>query len=59
MLTNVFILAPFESGPDSITSQVERAHMRAVVLAVSDRDHWPQGFMFWLGEEQGLLVADN
>jgi hypothetical protein len=52
-----------ESGPHSITRQVERADMRAVVVdrdgAVFDNVDWPQSFTFWQGEQQGLLVADN
>jgi hypothetical protein len=52
-----------ESGRSSITRQVQRLGLRALVVdrdgvAYSERD-WPASVTLWQGAQQGLLVADN
>jgi hypothetical protein len=52
-----------ESGRASVTRQVERLGLRAVVVdragRVYDHRDWPLSETFWQGTQQGLLVADN
>ena len=52
-----------ESGRRSITSQIERAGLRALVVDSSGRSYetpeWPDSKTFWQADQEGLLVADN
>jgi hypothetical protein len=51
-----------ESGRNNITRQVQRRGLRALVVArdgLYDREQWPRSHTFWLGDQEGLLVADN
>ena len=52
-----------ESGRRSITRAVERLGLRAVVVdrsgGVYEPREWADSETFWLGEQNGLLVADN
>jgi hypothetical protein len=58
--TDAYLL---ESGRDSITRQVQRTGLRAVVVdrdgEVYDQDRWHLSRTFWQGSQEGLLVADN
>lgn len=53
----------FESGRASITRQVERIGLRAVLVGRDGRPHevpeWPASRTFWQGGQENLLVADN
>jgi hypothetical protein len=53
----------FESGRDSLTRQVQRTGLRAVVVdrdgEAYDQDRWHHSRTFWQGSQEGLLVADN
>jgi hypothetical protein len=52
-----------ESGRNSLTRQVQRAGLRAVVVdragKAYDQDEWHRSRTFWQGSQEGLLVADN
>lgn len=52
-----------ESGRQSVTSQVERSGLRAVVVDRHGRSwevaDWPQSRTFWQQRQEHLLVADN
>jgi hypothetical protein len=52
-----------ESGRGGITSQIDRMGLRAVVVGrdgiAYEQDDWYKGAIFWQGEQQNLLVADN
>jgi len=52
-----------ESGRASVTRQVERLGLRAVVVDRAGRTYehedWPGSETFWQGAQEGLLVADN
>lgn len=52
-----------ESGRASLTRQVQRMGLRAVVVdrvgEVYDQDRWHHSRTFWQGSQEGLLVADN
>jgi hypothetical protein len=52
-----------ESGRNSLTRQVQRMGLRAVVVdragETYDQDQWHRSRTFWQGSQEGLLVADN
>lgn len=52
-----------ESGRRSITRQVQRSGLRAVLVdrdgIAHDEDDWPRSRTFWQGAQEGLLVRDN
>jgi hypothetical protein len=52
-----------ESGRASITRQVERTGLRAVVVTRDGHSHrvaeWPASNVFWQRTQENLLVADN
>jgi hypothetical protein len=52
-----------ENGRDSITAQVARLGLRALVVGRDGRgyseDEWPESETFWQGEQQNLLIADK
>ena len=52
-----------ESGRASLTRQVQRVGLRAVVVDRAgdtyDQDEWHRSNTFWRGSQEGLLVADN
>jgi hypothetical protein len=52
-----------ESGRRSLTRQVQRRGLRALVVArdgaVYDQDDWPASRTLWQGEQEGLMIADN
>jgi hypothetical protein len=52
-----------ESGRNSLTAQIERRGMRAVVVDRHGRRHgreqWASSETFWQGDQRGLLIADN
>jgi len=52
-----------ESGHDSITAQVERLGLSAVVVGrdgVACRpQEWPESRTFWQGDQENLLIADK
>jgi hypothetical protein len=52
-----------ESGRDSITRQVERRGLRALVVDrdgdVHEHRRWPGSRTFWQGDQEQLLIADN
>jgi hypothetical protein len=52
-----------EHGRRSITRQVQRMGLRTVLVdrhgAAFDRDEWHRARVFWQGDQEGLLVADN
>jgi len=52
-----------ESGPDSLTRRLLDDGLKAVVVdragAAHDIDRWPQSQTFRLGDQNGLLFADN
>jgi hypothetical protein len=52
-----------ESGRSSITRQVERLGLRAVVTTCDGRSHavadWPASDAFWQRNQENLLIADN
>jgi hypothetical protein len=52
-----------ESGRASITRQVEKLGLRAVVVSrdgvIHDQDTWPGSGVFWQRRQEGLIVADN
>lgn len=52
-----------ESGRKSVTRQIEAAGRHAVIAGrdgrVYRRDDWASSYVFWQGDQQNLLVADN
>jgi len=52
-----------ESGRNSITRQVQRRGLRALVVdrdgGLYDPERWPESRTFWQGDQEGLLIADN
>ena len=52
-----------ESGRASITRQVEKLGLRAVLVSaegtVHDPANWPASAVFWQRAQEGLLVSDN
>jgi hypothetical protein len=52
-----------ESGSHSLTRQVQKLGLRALVVArdgsVYDQQQWPASRTLWQGEQEGLLIADN
>jgi hypothetical protein len=52
-----------ESGRDSLTRQVQRRGLRAVVVdragGIYDQDEWHRSLTFWQRSQEGLMVADN
>jgi hypothetical protein len=52
-----------ESGRNSITRQVQRLGLRALVVDRSgtafDHNRWDRSDTFWQGDQAGLLVSDN
>jgi hypothetical protein len=52
-----------ESGRNSLTRQVQRLGLRALVVNRDgdhyDHEQWHLGRTFWQGDQEGLLVADN
>jgi hypothetical protein len=52
-----------EHGRNSLTRQVERAGLRALVVdrggVAYETSEWDRSRTFWQGEQEGLLVADN
>jgi hypothetical protein len=52
-----------ESGHDSLTHQILRLGLRAIVVArdssLYEPEHWPQSRTFWQGNQEELLIADN
>lgn len=52
-----------ESGRNSLTRQVQRLGLRAVVVdragEVYDQDEWHRSLTLWQRAQEGLLVADN
>ena len=52
-----------ESGRDSLTRQVQRLGLRALVIdrdgAVYEHEDWPASRTLWQCDQDGLLVADN
>jgi hypothetical protein len=52
-----------ESGRRSITAQIERAGLRALVVdsggQAFEQPEWPDSKTFWQADQEGLLVADN
>lgn len=52
-----------ESGRRSITQQIQRAGLRAVVVDRSghpfEAPDWPDSETFWQGDQAGLLIGDN
>ncbi len=52
-----------EHGRYSITRQVQRMGLRTVLVnrhgVAFDRDEWHRARVFWQGDQEGLLVADN
>ncbi len=52
-----------ESGRRSITAQIERAGLRALVVDSAGRafesPEWPDSKTFWQANQDGLLVDDN
>ncbi len=53
----------FESGPDSLTIQIQREGLRAVVVTRDGKYHevadWPRSATFRLGQQEGLILTDN
>ena len=53
----------FEGGKDSLTSQVLRRGLKALVVGKDGRayepDEWHLSETLWQGEQRNLLVADN
>jgi hypothetical protein len=52
-----------ESGRNSITRQIQRRGLRALVVArdgeLYEPERWPESHTFWQGDQEGLLIADN
>lgn len=52
-----------ESGRDSLTRQIQRRGLRALVVARDgtfyEQEQWPLSRTFWQGRQEGLLIADN
>jgi hypothetical protein len=53
----------FESGSNSLTRQVLRAGLQALIVGRDGEayapDQWPSANTFWLHEQENLLVSDN
>lgn len=52
-----------ESGKNSITKQIERMGLRAIVVGADglgyEKDQWHKSNTFWSGGQANLLIADN
>lgn len=52
-----------EAGPNSITAQIRKVGLRPMLIdrdgTVFQIEDWPKSRTFRLGEQEGLLVADN
>jgi hypothetical protein len=52
-----------ESGHRSITAQIERSGLQALVVdragQTFESPEWPESKTFWQADQEGLLVADN
>jgi hypothetical protein len=63
MPSGKFAAYRLESGHRSITTQVRRSGLRALVVdsegAALDTHEWPHSETFWSGAQRRLLVADN
>jgi len=53
----------FESGVDSMTRQVMRAGLKALLAGRDGRAYeppeWPQANTFWIANQENLIVSDN
>jgi hypothetical protein len=53
----------FESGRDSLTNQIMRLGLRPLVVGRDgigyEKEHWHLANIFWQGNQENLLVADN
>ena len=53
----------FESGKSSLTQQILKMNLRALVVGKNGRayekEEWVNSFTFWQGDQGNLLVADN
>jgi len=53
----------FESGADSLTRQVRKAGLSAIIVDSGGRgydvENWPTGQLFRVGNQAGLLLTDN
>jgi glycosyltransferase involved in cell wall biosynthesis len=62
-LRTKFDACAFESGIDSLTSQIRRKGLRAVVVGRSGQGYdvadWPRSGTFRLGNQENLILTDN
>jgi hypothetical protein len=52
-----------ENGRNSITRQIQRLGLRALVVArdgsLYEQDQWARSHTFWQRDQEGLMIADN